>query len=142
MFKVWLKHSQDAYVFFVFFYYNLSIKGEKYRLDLTKLLISWSDCFLSQSKYLDQLSYRKTKQNKNKCKKSFAGVTEKYIKIEEYLNMYDGKLFDRNQCSECSVILLKTGFVTCWKFYFWTCTKLGILFEQGKPTRHLIYYAY
>ena len=58
--------------------------------------MSWSDCFLSQSKYLDQLSYRKTKQNKNKCKKSFAGVTEKYIKIEEYLNMYDGKLFERN----------------------------------------------
>ena len=43
--------------------YNLSIKGEKYQLDLSKLLMSWSDCVLSQSKYFDQLSHRKTKQN-------------------------------------------------------------------------------
>ena len=38
-------------------YYNLSIKGEKYQLDLSKLLMSGSDCF-----YFDQLSHRKTKQ--------------------------------------------------------------------------------
>ena len=42
-------------------YFNLSIKGEKYQLDLSKLM-SWSDYFLSQSKYFDQLSDRKTKQ--------------------------------------------------------------------------------
>ena len=35
-------------------------------------------------------------QNKNKSKKSFVEVTEKYLKIEEYLNIYDGKLFERN----------------------------------------------
>ena len=55
LFKVWLKDSQDACMFFVFFYfqvacnvqtietrsyYNLSIKGEKYQLDLSKLLMS------------------------------------------------------------------------------------------------------
>ena len=34
--------------------------------------------FLSQSKYFDQLSTEK--QNKNKSKKRFAGVTEKYLK--------------------------------------------------------------
>ena len=43
-------------------YHNLSIKGEKYQLDLSKLIMLWSDCFLSQSKYFDQLSHRKTKQ--------------------------------------------------------------------------------
>ena len=76
-----IKHTQDGYILFVFFYfqvtcnslnsskqevkhsyYNLSIKGEKYQLDLSKLLMSWSDCFLSQSKYFDQLPHRKTKQ--------------------------------------------------------------------------------
>ena len=74
-FKVWLKHSQDVYLIFVYLfsrgmqlllakrYYNRSFKGEKYQLDLSKLLVSSSDCFLSQSKYFDQLSYRKTKQN-------------------------------------------------------------------------------
>ena len=56
--------------------------------------MSWSDCFLSQSKYFDQLSHRKTKQNKSK--KRFVGVTEKYLKTEESLNTYDGKLSERN----------------------------------------------
>ena len=56
--------------------------------------MSWSDCFLSQSKYFDQLSHRK--QNKNKSKKNFVGVTEKYLKTEESLNTYDGKLSERN----------------------------------------------
>ena len=55
--------------------------------------MSLSDCFLSQSKYFDQLSQRKTKQ---KSKKRFVGVTEKYLKIQEYLSIYDGKLFERN----------------------------------------------
>ena len=36
------------------------------------------------------------KQNKNKSKKKFVGVTEKYLKTEESLNTYDGKLFKRN----------------------------------------------
>ena len=54
----------------------------------------WSDCFLYQSKYCDQLSHRKP--NKNKSKKRFAGVTEKYLRTEESLNRYDGKLFERN----------------------------------------------
>ena len=75
-------------------YYNLSIKEEKYQLDLSKLLMSWNDCFLSQSKYLDQLTHKKTKQNKSK--KRFVGLTEKYLKIEEYLNIYDGELYKRN----------------------------------------------
>ena len=43
----------------------------------------------------------------------FVGVTEKYLKTEESLNTYDGKLFERNYCSECSGIFLKMGFVTC-----------------------------
>ena len=40
------------------------------------------------------------------------------------------------------------GFITCemkvyqWKFSFWTCMKLQILFDLGNPTHHLIYYAY
>ena len=55
--------------------------------------MSWSDCFLKQSKYFDQLPHRKTNQ---KQKKRFVRVTEKYLKIEEYLNIYDGKLFKRN----------------------------------------------
>ena len=33
-------------------YYNKSIKGEKYQLDLSKLLISWSDCFLANQSIL------------------------------------------------------------------------------------------
>ena len=52
--------------------------------------MSWSDCFLSQSKYFDQLLHRKTKQ-KQKYEK-VSGVTEKYPKSEESLNTYDGKL--------------------------------------------------
>ena len=55
--------------------------------------MSWYDCFLSQSKYFDQLSHRKTK---HKIKKRFVGVTEKYLKTEESLNTYDGKLSERN----------------------------------------------
>ena len=54
--------------------------------------MSWSNCFLSQLKYLDQLSHRKTKQ---KQKKRFVGVTEKYLKAEESSNTFDGKLFKR-----------------------------------------------
>ena len=38
----------------------------------------WSDCFLSQSKYFDQLSHRKAKQKQSK--KRFVRVTEKYLK--------------------------------------------------------------
>ena len=38
----------------------------------------------------------KQKQNKNKSKKRFVRVTEKYLKTEESLNTYDGKLFERN----------------------------------------------
>ena len=48
--------------------------------------------FLTQSKYFDQLSHRKTKQKQNK--KRFVGVTEKKSP-EESLNTYDGKLFSR-----------------------------------------------
>ena len=64
------------------------------------------------------------KQNKNKSKKRFVGVAEKYLKTEESLTSYDGKLSERNQYSECSGILLKMAFVTCemkvypWKFSF------------------------
>ena len=36
------------------------------------------------------------KNKKNKSKKRFVGLTEKYLKIEEYLNIYDGKLYKRN----------------------------------------------
>ena len=64
-------------------YYNLSIKGKKYQLDLSKLLMSWSDCFLSQSKYFDQLSHKKTK--KNKSKKRFVGLTEKMSEMRGIL---------------------------------------------------------
>ena len=74
--------------------YNLSIKGENYQLDLSKLLMPWSDCFLSQSKYFDQVSRKKTKQKQKQ--ERFVGVTEKYLKIEEYLNIYDRQLFERN----------------------------------------------
>ena len=49
--------------------------------------------FLTQSKYFDQLSHRKTKQKQ--YKKRFVGVTENKIKPEESLNTYDGKLFSR-----------------------------------------------
>ena len=82
-----ITHTQDEYILIVFFYfqvasncansskqevkhshYNLSIKGEKYQLDLSKLLMLWSDCFLSQSKYFDQLPHRKTKQKQKQEK--------------------------------------------------------------------------
>ena len=36
--------------------------------------MSWGDCFLSHSKYFDQLSHKK--QKKNKSKKRFVGLTE------------------------------------------------------------------
>ena len=75
-------------------YYNKSIKGEKYQLDLSKLLISWSDCFLANQSIL--INCHTENQNKNKSKKMFVGVTEKYLKKEESLNTYDGKLFKRN----------------------------------------------
>ena len=75
------KTTEDPYILVVFFnfqvacncsnsskqevkhsFYNQSVKGEKYQLDLSELLMSWSDCFLSQSKFFDQLLHRKTKQ--------------------------------------------------------------------------------
>ena len=42
------------------------------------------------------INCRTEKQNKNKSKKRFVGVTEKYLKTEESLNTYDGKLSERN----------------------------------------------
>ena len=36
------------------------------------------------------------KQNKNKSKKKFVGVTEKYLNTEKSLNTYDEKLSERN----------------------------------------------
>ena len=42
------------------------------------------------------INCHKEKQNKNKSKKMFVGVTGKYLKTEESLNTYDGKLFERN----------------------------------------------
>ena len=58
------------------------------------------------------INCHKEKQNKNKSKKMFVGVIGKYLKTEESLNTYDGKLFERDKCSECSGIILKMGFVT------------------------------
>ena len=53
--------------------------------------------FLSQSKYFDQLSHKETKKTKkNKSKKRFVGLIEKNLKLEEYLNIYDRKLHERN----------------------------------------------
>ena len=79
------------YIIFVFFYfhvacncsnslskklnvlilYNLSIKGEKYKLDLSKFLMSWKDCFLSQLKYFDQLSHTKNKSKQKVCRSNW-----------------------------------------------------------------------
>ena len=56
------------------------------------------------------MSHKKTNK---KVKKRFVGVPEKYLKPEESLNTCDGKLSERNYCSECSGILLKIGFATC-----------------------------
>ena len=42
------------------------------------------------------INYHTEKQNKNKSKKRFVGVTEKYLETEESLNTYDGKLSERN----------------------------------------------
>ena len=46
--------------------------------------MSWSDCFLRQSKYFDQLSHKN--KTKTKVRKRFVGVTEKYQKTEKPLN--------------------------------------------------------
>ena len=124
-------------------FYNLSIKWEKYQLDLYKLLMSWSVFQANQSILIN---CQTEKQNKNKGKD-----LSEYWKIFKNrgiltVNTYDRNLFNRNKCSECSGILLKIGFATCetklypWKFYFWTCTKLRILFDLGNPKRHLIYF--
>ena len=54
---------------FVFFYFEVAwnclnslkqeVKHSYYNLlDLSKLLMLWSDCFLSQSKYFDQFSQK------------------------------------------------------------------------------------
>ena len=56
--------------------------------------MSWSDCFLRQSKYFDQLSHKN--KTKTKVRKRFVGVTEKYLKTEKPLNTYNGKLSERN----------------------------------------------
>ena len=58
------------------------------------------------------INCRTEKQNKNKSKKRFVGVTEKYLKTEESLNKYHWKLSERNSWSEYSEMLLKMGFVT------------------------------
>ena len=54
--------------------------------------MSRSDCFLSQQSILTNC--RTEKQNKNKSKKRFVEVTEKYLK--KSLNTYDGELSERN----------------------------------------------
>ena len=53
------------------------------------------------------------KQNKQKTKhkESFAELTGKYLKLEEYLNIDDGKLLVRNYFAECSEVLLQSNFV-------------------------------
>ena len=51
------------------------------------------------------------KQKAKRKKKSFVELTEQYLKIEEYVNIYDCKLFARNYSSECSEVLLKFNFV-------------------------------
>ena len=98
------------YIIFVFFYFHVAcncsnslnkklkgegekikskeIKGEKYQLDSSKLLMSSSDCFFKPVKIL--WSVVTQKKQKNKSKKRFEGSTEKYLKIEEYLNIYVG----------------------------------------------------
>ena len=37
----------------------------------------------------------RTEKKTNKSKKRFVGITEKYLKKEESLNIYDGKLSER-----------------------------------------------
>ena len=64
------------------------------------------------------MSYRKQQQQKQQQKqkskhtKRFLELTAKYLKIEEYLTIYDRKLFEMNYHSKYSGILLKIVFVT------------------------------
>ena len=53
------------------------------------------------------------KKNKFKRKKTFVELPEKYLKIEEYVKIYDKRLFEGNYYSKCPGVLLKIGFFTC-----------------------------
>ena len=127
-------------------YYNLSIKGEKYQLDLSKLLMSWSVCFLSQSKYFVQLSHRKNKTKakvKKVCRSNWKIAKNRGIikhiwreVIQEKLmfrilwnTLKDGLCHLRNESVSMKVFLLNIHEATH-------------LFDLGKPRRHLIYYTY
>ena len=124
-------------------YCNLSIKGETYQLDWFTSLMQWKWLFLSQSKFFNQTSHRKTKQiQKTKCEKSFAKLTEKYLKIEGYVNVYCGKMFVRNYFSGCSEVLSKINFVISkMKVYLINFSLLNIheatrLLDLEKPLHH------
>ena len=55
---------------------------------------------MSQSKFFNLTTYRKTKRKqKTKRKESFVEL-KKYLKIEEYVNIYNKKLFVRNYFSK------------------------------------------
>ena len=85
------------------------------------------------------------KPNKNKSKKRFVGVTEKYLKTEESLwwevireklmfrmlwnTLKDGLCYLRNESVSMKVFFLKMH-------------EVWLLFDLGKSTHHLIYYAY
>ena len=151
LFKVWLKRSYDKYAFSfsiqktkLFFkdkhsYYNLSIKGANYQLDSSKLIMHWQWLFLRQN---SSINHHTEKQNENKKVNIWKVLLKTYLKIEEYLTIYDWKLFEMNYYSEYSGILPKIVFVTCemktypWNFSFWTCTKLRSLFDLGKSICH------
>ena len=110
--------------------------------------MQWKWLFLSQSKFFNQTSHRKTKQiQKTKCEKSFVKLTEKYLKIEGYVNVYCGKMFVRNYFSGCSEVLSK---INCYQqnesvsheFFPSKHPRSNKFTWSGKASTSLLYYAY
>ena len=63
--------------------------------------------------------------------------TEKYLKIEEYVNVYNKKLFVKNYFSKCSEVHLKNNFyISDIKVYLVKFFPLNIQEATDKPQRH------
>ena len=67
---------------------------------------------------------------------------EKYLKIEEYVNIYNKKLFVRNYFSKCSEVHLMVNFVIndmevyLVKFFLLNIHEATGLLDLDKPERH------
>ena len=84
-------------------YWNLSIKRETYQLGWSTSPMQWKWLFLvGQNFSIKRHSVKQNKNQKTKRNENFIKLIEKYLKLEEYVNIY------KHICSE---VFSKINFV-------------------------------